>query len=736
MLRALLLALVTALLVARPLVLGEDPGMTNPLTGASSFVLSLLWFVAGLLWAVWRLWSRKGEWFGGAVEAALAVFVVLVFVTAGWGAQYQHAAMLIAWEWVVMLLACSIVRQIARSPRESQCLLAILLASAVSLSVYSIYQAAVDLPNNRELLKDETRLARVAAEQNMPLDPDGKYLEILKQRIEMDHVFATFAHPNAFAGFLALLFPALIGLVFAAKRNGAHRAVLWLGGIAIATVGGALWLTHSRGAILGLLIAGGALALLQMKERWWPYRRRMLAGSLAIIGLLVGTAFTTKGRAAVEKATESFGKRADYWLATWRMIGDHSWLGVGPGNFGRHYPQYMLPSAYEQVQDPHNFLLEIAAGSGVFTLLVFLVLLGLFFRQGLKLVYGPGSLSMEHADEGFVEPARRESWPFYSGGAAGLVLAFLLRAGDTSAGGVDIGFELKLFLGVAVVGGVAFWLCQRHAWTGTSRTVALLAGLAALLFNFLVSGGISQPSVAVPFWVVAGLVLGSGDRQPQHVTKPWLEWFAPLPLMLLLTAAYLFLGFLPVFLADSSISDARNGIQELRKSVRGPQEHIRTRILQPLEDASREDPGNSATLLDMTNWNMELARLNPESERYRRKALQHLSRAKLLDPVNKDVYRTEAGFHRVLAELRPAEKWDHLKTTALALQEVARLDPTEAANFFELFKAWEAVSDVEKARQTATKALELHRQSTFSLRQLTNPQLKQVEAFLAGPSRP
>ena len=48
------------------------------------------------------------------------------------------------------------------------------------------------------------------------------------------------------------------------------------------------------------------------------------------------------------------------------VIGDHVWLGVGPGNFGRLYPRYMATTAVEKVQDPHNFVLELWATCGIF----------------------------------------------------------------------------------------------------------------------------------------------------------------------------------------------------------------------------------------------------------------------------------------------------------------------------------------------------------------------------------
>ncbi|HTU93139.1 MAG TPA: hypothetical protein VMF69_23875, partial [Gemmataceae bacterium] len=74
LLRRLLLVLATALIVARPLVIGEDAGLSSNLADPWGMVLTLLWLLAAAGWAAWRFWlrpsspSRDRE---GAVEKSL-----------------------------------------------------------------------------------------------------------------------------------------------------------------------------------------------------------------------------------------------------------------------------------------------------------------------------------------------------------------------------------------------------------------------------------------------------------------------------------------------------------------------------------------------------------------------------------------------------------------------------------------------------------------------------------------
>src|SRR5262249_18883182 len=84
-----LLGVVTALIVARPLLPGEDPGRLLPTTGISGLHLVLLWLMAGVGWAVWRAWSADGGWRGGAIESVPVAFLGLLYFAVGNGDPNQ-----------------------------------------------------------------------------------------------------------------------------------------------------------------------------------------------------------------------------------------------------------------------------------------------------------------------------------------------------------------------------------------------------------------------------------------------------------------------------------------------------------------------------------------------------------------------------------------------------------------------------------------------------------------------
>jgi putative inorganic carbon (HCO3(-)) transporter len=530
-LRRLLLGLVTALIIARPLVLGEDPGLLAPQSGTSNLVLSLLWLVALAGWAAWRAWSQQRDRRGGVLELGLLAVAACAFVSAAVAAAYKHPAWLIAWEWVVLLAVFVLVRQLARTPAENHGLLAAVLASAVSIAAYAVYQYTVELPALRSTLADPNQLREAMAREHIFLDADDSYLQNFRRRVEQDNAFGTFAHPNTFAGYLALLLPALAGRAVVAARvwGRSWRTVVAMGCAVL--VGVALWLTHSRGAILATLLVGAVVGLLHGRRFLWAHKGWVAGGLVVLLGVAALALRDERLAAGLGKATRSGALRQDYWTATWAMINDHPWLGVGPGNFGRSYPRYMVPTAFERIQDPHNFALELWATCGLFGLLALLVTLAAFFRAAR-----PHLTAAPDPEPWTLNP--RPTWLFYYAGMAGLFLAFLLRvlgmnADEILLEGVSSGVR-------AVIWFAAFALFDGLLWIGPSLVLALVMGFAAALLNLLVSGGITAPSLAQVSWVVAALALNGREPQPEPHTGggDWLRRVLPAPLLAAVCLTY------------------------------------------------------------------------------------------------------------------------------------------------------------------------------------------------------
>jgi len=516
-------------------------------------------------------------------------------------ASYKHPAWLIASEWLTFLIAFILVRQLARTEGDGRRLLAALLASAVSLSAYGLFQRTVELPDQQNRFENPQRLVQALAKEGIYLDAKDPVLEHWKNRVQANTVFATFAHPNSFASFLALLLPAAVAWTLASRRAGSGSMIedrgsriedrgskmedkeskptadasglpspssllypssslkTWLGGACALLIAVAIWLTNSRGAILASAVAVGAVLALY-PAMWWTKKSRLAGIATAIIAVILLVLFVNRADPLKEEASGTLQKRRDYWSATLGMIRDHPWLGVGPGHFGRFYPRYMHETAYQKIKDPHNFALEMWSTCGIVALVALMVTSAAFFWKTRNVWVGSQWEREQESEQEQERGGARTRWEFYLGGMAGLILGFLLWTLDLSKENISDQLIYGGFLAGlrSLIWFAAFGLYESLAWGGRPRALALVLGLVALLANLSISGGISFPSVAQPMWIVAALALNS---RPQPISAPqqrsWLATMAPLPIAAVACLGFYAFIYSPVVSCSTPLREAR-----------------------------------------------------------------------------------------------------------------------------------------------------------------------------------
>ena len=166
----------------------------------------------------------------------------------------------------------------------------------------------------------------------------------------------TFGNRNFMAHLVAIGLPVLILVAVEARR----RRDFALGAAGVALAAAALVLSRSRAAWLGAAACGIFLAVegLWVGRLWADplLRRRVssLAG-IAVAGLVVALALPNRlnwrsdspyldSLAGVANYKEGSGRgRLIQYGNTLEMAADHPVLGVGPGNWPVHYPEYMSP---------------------------------------------------------------------------------------------------------------------------------------------------------------------------------------------------------------------------------------------------------------------------------------------------------------------------------------------------------------------------------------------------------
>jgi O-antigen ligase len=66
--------------------------------------------------------------------------------------------------------------------------------------------------------------------------------------------------------------------------------------------------------------------------------------------------------------------RIKLWQSAWAMIKDNWMFGIGYSNFAEIFEAYKLPFDYRGLSDPHNDYLKVAALSGIFGGVAFIIL--------------------------------------------------------------------------------------------------------------------------------------------------------------------------------------------------------------------------------------------------------------------------------------------------------------------------------------------------------------------------
>ena len=223
------------------------------------------------------------------------------------------------------------------------------------------------------------------------LSRQGAAQAALRQRVlDSQEPFARFGLTNTFAGLLGVVLILTLGCW--QRWNWCDQVPT---AVVAAVVGLTLILTRSRTAwlstVCGLLFLGSA--------RWragdsagWSQRlmsRLIPMGGVAVLAGVIAVALGAVDQQDLVEAPKSVEYRVQYWIATWAVVREHPWLGVGPGNFRQHYLQHKLPGASEEIADPHNLVLDIWSTGGIVALAGLLAVVWLAARVWRDVLTGP-----------------------------------------------------------------------------------------------------------------------------------------------------------------------------------------------------------------------------------------------------------------------------------------------------------------------------------------------------------
>ena len=488
-----------------------------------------LWMLAGLVWmaGVWRgAFPRiRFDWLDVAVCVWIGGQMISVLIVVLTAAGDKRAAANLGWEWIAIGIVWLVFRHGITGCSRRTAILRAMIVTGTVLGGYGLYQHYVSHPQlvaEYGPLFDRLRSAggseaatikQKLAREGIPTD--GPALVLFEKRMrDSREPMGLFALANTFGGCLTVCLLLALGEVLAARRRGAGwKSLVPLIGAAV-LMGWCLLLTKSRtawiGSACGLLVLAAPWAV-QLVGSWAgsragpevesPGNRRGLLLPLglsfaAIVGMT--TLLLAVGgldRQVLSEAPKSLAYRIQYWQATSRLIADHWWLGVGPGNFRQHYLQYKLPEASEEIADPHNLFFEVAATGGIFSAVGLTLFLGLAFVRAWRSLC-TGERAGDRSPTAATTDSRAgppETLTFWMAGA-GAVLAF---TGPFACFG---DWEDRVLVLAAVWFALAAVIGRRWAASFSNEhfrgSPAAVAAAVALTVHLLGAGGIGMPGVS------------------------------------------------------------------------------------------------------------------------------------------------------------------------------------------------------------------------------------------------
>jgi MFS family permease len=541
MLRRVALGMTACLLAMRPYWTSEDAATGSGLSWVAATLV-----VAGIA-IIGALFTGRFRFRWSLVDLAFLVLIAIVGSTSfslrlnDWilpGAADRRAAINLSWEWVGLGVMFLLVRNLPRTKRETSALAGVLVATAVAIAAFGVYQGLIELPDlQRKVMANPDWARRSLGIQAGTASEAAAMSRILSSK----EPFATFALANSLAGFLvgplALAFAVAVDNL---RREGRGSRALAIG---MAVIPGAamlvcLLLTKSRSAYIGLFVALVILGI----QAWLRVSKKTLIIASGVLGvvLVIGVAGLASigqlDREVITESSKSLKYRLEYWQATWNMLTNAEmpfapkgasayqvgadlpiqwperyafWRGVGPGNFAGPYLRHKLPQASEEILDPHNMILDVWTTAGLPAVITFLTALGL----GIWQIFRPAksrdeaSANPESSESAIkprsFDPPVQSGWILFAGAMSWVAVVVLgkLNPFDTSA---DL-FARWIILGVAWL--TAIFLGGMLWKRREIPAIAAGVGLIAVAVNLLAAGGIGMPAVALAFWVLLAIGL-------------------------------------------------------------------------------------------------------------------------------------------------------------------------------------------------------------------------------------
>jgi O-Antigen ligase len=199
----------------------------------------------------------------------------------------------------------------------------------------------------------------------------------LLKKMASNRIFGTLFYPNALAGVILLLLPAILVVLWSMRERLTIGARLFLMALVGASALACLYWSGSKGGWLLLLLIGFvAIMFLPLKGQI----KLILIGGVLVLGL---AGFFVKYSGFFRHGATSVVARFDYWRAAVQTVKERPLFGTGPGTFAIAYERLKKPES-EMARLTHNDYLQQASDSGIIGFLIYTTMIGGFLTYACR----------------------------------------------------------------------------------------------------------------------------------------------------------------------------------------------------------------------------------------------------------------------------------------------------------------------------------------------------------------
>jgi O-antigen ligase/cytochrome c-type biogenesis protein CcmH/NrfG len=227
------------------------------------------------------------------------------------------------------------------------------------LVAQSVIYRAIDVPENARFWNEN----KVKLLKDRNWEPESFAAQQFERKLLNGELVGFFSSANTFAAVGVLLFFVSAGIGIQKIKDGEPAGWLLLPAVAATSLAWILIEARSKTSIatpvLGIAMFSGIFMLRdKLRERtvlhYWISVTAVFLVLLAVVGHGLYHHGLFPGH-----FSNSLQFRWEYWIASTHLFMQHPITGVGWYNFGQHYLAYRLPSASEEIKDPHNFLVRV-----------------------------------------------------------------------------------------------------------------------------------------------------------------------------------------------------------------------------------------------------------------------------------------------------------------------------------------------------------------------------------------